>query len=79
LTRRADELAELADAVPCAGGPVQVLAELPLTGLRLAAHAQLRLARPLAEDPRLPWQRSALGKNTGNRKPKRPRPARQVR
>src|SRR5258707_7249583 len=30
LTRRGDELAELADAVLCAGGPVRVLAELSL-------------------------------------------------
>jgi hypothetical protein len=99
------------------------------TWLILAAHAQLRLARPLAEDLRPPWQRPApagrctparvrrgfrnihatlpsltaapkpgkpgpgrppgsknrhpatrhdVGKNTRNKKPKKPRPARQV-
>ena len=56
LTARADELCELADAVLCADGPVRDLAGLSLAAEHRRGH-QLRLARPLAADPRLPWQR----------------------
>src|SRR5262249_14800598 len=41
LTARADELAELADAVLCAGGPVRVLAELSLVPEHRRGHGAL--------------------------------------
>ena len=67
LTRRADELAELADAVLCAGGSVRVLAELSLVAEHRRGHGALydalnsgqvqiaRLRWPLAGLPLPAW------------------------
>src|SRR5215831_10716680 len=67
LTARADELAELADAVLCAGGPVRVLAELSLVPEHRRGHGALydavncggvdvaRLRRSLAALPLPAW------------------------
>jgi DDE superfamily endonuclease len=71
LTARADELAELADAVLCAGGPVRTLAELSLAPEHRRGHGALydavnhgrisiaRLRRSLAG---LPLPRAADGR-----------------
>ena len=66
---RADALFELTDAVLCADGPVTSLVDLTLvaehrradrwTWLVIAAHTQLRLARPLTQDLRRPWEKPA--------------------
>jgi DDE superfamily endonuclease len=62
LTRRADELAELADAVLCAGGPVRVLAELSLVPEHRRGHGALydALNSGRVQIARLRWSLAAL-------------------
>jgi hypothetical protein len=62
LTRRADELAELADAVLCAGGPVRVLAELSLVPGHRRGHGALydALNSGQVQVARLRWSLAAL-------------------
>ena len=62
LTRRADELAELADAVLCAGGPVRVLAELSLVPGHRRGHGALydALNSGRVQVARLRWSLAAL-------------------
>src|SRR5262245_52564191 len=62
LTARADELAELADAVLCAGGPVRVLAELSLVAERRRGDAALYDAVNCGgvDVARLRWSLAAL-------------------
>jgi hypothetical protein len=62
LTRRADELAELADAVLCAGGPVRVLAELSLVPGHRRGHGALydALNSGQVQIARLRWSLAAL-------------------
>jgi hypothetical protein len=62
LTRRADELAELADAVLCAGGPVRVLAELSLVAEHRRGHGALYAAlnRGQVQIARLRWSLAGL-------------------
>src|SRR5215470_2314267 len=58
LTARADELAELADAVLCAGGPVRVLAELSLVPEHLWVPETLSPYAAWAYSPIRPPRRS---------------------
>ena len=62
LTRRADELAELADAVLCAGGPVRVLAELSLVAEHRRGHGALydALNSGQVQIARLRWSLAGL-------------------
>ena len=62
LTRRGDELAELADAVLCAGGPVRVLAELSLVPEHRRGHGALydALNSGQVQIARLGWSLAAL-------------------
>jgi hypothetical protein len=62
LTRRADELAELADAVLCADGPVRVLAELSLAPGHRRGHGALydALNSGQVQVARLRWSLAAL-------------------
>src|SRR5262245_50309590 len=62
LTARADELAELADAVLCAGGPVRVLAELSLVAEHRRGHGALYDAVNCGgvDVARLRWSLAAL-------------------
>src|SRR5215470_423441 len=62
LTTRADELAELADAVLCAGGPVRVLAELSLVPEHRRGHGALYDAVNCGgvDVARLRWSLAAL-------------------